>query len=148
MKLAAIITYYLGRLACRRKKKALQEQKVWKLKIRLHSTFVLMPHGHKKYRSPLLLFQRIQTVLDGIKESESLLILIKKRPGIRRYFEVFLWHIRSQTKEKVVLFMVNCGLRGVKISDRSGQVLMISLILSCTSVPHSMSLAYEEYARA
>mmetsp|Transcript_11226 Transcript_11226/g.16152 ORF Transcript_11226/g.16152 Transcript_11226/m.16152 type:complete len:94 (+) Transcript_11226:71-352(+) len=55
------------------------------------------------------------------------------------FHEVFLPHIRSTTKEKVLLIMDNCGPHGANISDPHGQVRIITLPPNCTAVHKSNS---------
>ena len=56
------------------------------------------------------------------------------RTFTRWFHEVFLPHIRSNIKDKVLLVMDNCGPHGAKISDPLGQVKMMPLPPTCTAV--------------
>jgi transposase-like protein len=60
------------------------------------------------------------------------------RTFTRWFHEVFLPHIRSNTKDKVLLVMGNCGPHGAKISDPLGQVKMMPLPPNCTAVHQPM----------
>jgi hypothetical protein len=54
------------------------------------------------------------------------------------FYEVFLPHVRSKTKDKVLLIMDNCGPHGANVSDPLQQVKMIPLSPNCTAVHQPM----------
>ena len=60
------------------------------------------------------------------------------RTFTRWFYELFLPHVRSKTKDKVLLIMDNCGPHGAKIADPMGQVKLISLPPNCTAVHQPM----------
>jgi hypothetical protein len=56
----------------------------------------------------------------------------------RCFHEVFLPHIQSTTKDKVLLIMDNCVPHGAKILDPLGQVQMLPLPPNCTAAHQPM----------
>ena len=54
------------------------------------------------------------------------------------FYKVFLPHVRSETKDKVLLIMDNCGPHGTDISDPLEQVKMIPLPPNCMAVHQPM----------
>ena len=63
-----------------------------------------------------------------------------KKTFKRWFYEVFLPHICSKTKDKVLLILDNCGPHGAEVTDPLGQVKILPLPPNCTSVHQPMDM--------